>query len=371
MKTISRIAIGAAVVLLVAATVQPSNAACSARFLDNVGAKLVSNPNWGGAGGTRTCYYVYGCYADDPNGGLQSPPISANFDGVFWGFDTAGGGSQSDPAPLAGMDNGEWGIENWSKQVTADFGASGLYHYPAFLTLPGGPNGTSGNPANWSFPVDGCPDDIDPNACTCILLTDQWDGAGYFFIDSANADGIGNFNFNGFPTDGVETTMKLAPTPIPEVVMSERDPASGDVTMMINVGGLGAADYRDAGCDCGLGYVVYQQIVGRGGMAPIDRSIRAGGWIPAPASTGTAQPVNAFGTQASIKVDCDPAVQQDLYLATALVDVNGYRTDNVSGNSFRIECGANLAEPNRPDRDRGRSADAPRGRDNNRGQRER
>jgi hypothetical protein len=370
MKTISRIAIGAAVVLLVAATVQPSNAACATpRLLDNVGAKLVSNPNWGGAGGSRTCVFVNGCYADDSTGGLQSPPISASFDGVFWGFDTASGLSQSDPAIAAGMDSGGWGIENWSKQVTADFGQP--YYYPAFLTLTDGTNSASGNPANWSFPVDGCPNDIDPNACTCILLTDQWDGAGYFFIDSANADQIGNFPFAGFPTDGVDFTMALAPTPAPQVTMSERDATSGDVTMMINVGGLGAADFRDAGCDCGLGYVVYQQIVGRGGMAPIDRSIRGGSWIPAPSATGGAQAVNDFGTQASIRVDCDPAVQQDIYLATALVDANGYMTDNVSGNSFRIECGANLAEPNRPDRDRGRSGDAPRGRGDNRGQRDR
>ena len=368
MKTISRIAIAAAVVLLVAVTVQPSNAACATpRLLDNIGAYLVSNPNWGGAGATRTCApYGYGCYEAD-----SAPPISPSFDGVFWGFDTASGLSQSNPAIGLGMDSGGWTIENWSKQESADFGGN-LYHYAAWLTLPGGLNYVSGNPANWSFPVDGCPNDIDPNACTCILVTDQWDGVGYFMIDSANADQIGNFPFGGFPADPQgAASMVLAPTPVPEVTMSERDPASGDVTMMINVGSLAGSDYRDAGCDCGLGYIVYQQIVGRGGMAPMDRSIRAGGWIPAPSATGGAQAVNDFGAQASIKVDCDPAVQQDIYLATALVDENGLVTDNVSGNSFRIECGANLAEPNRPDRDRGRSGDAPRGRDNNRGQRER
>lgn len=365
MKTISRIAIGAAVVLLVAATVQTSNAACATpRLLDNIGAYLVSNPNWGGAGGSNICGSL-GCYEAQ-----SDAPISASFDGVFWGFDTSTGLSQSDPAVGLGMDSGGWTVENWTKQVSAVFNS--LYHYPAWLTLPGGQNSLSGNPANWSFPVDGCPNDIDPNACTCILVTDQWDGVGYFMIDSANADGIGNFPFGGFPGDtNGDATMALAPTPVPEVTMSERDAATGDVTMMINVGSLAASDYRDAGCDCGLGYIVYQQIVGRAGMAPIDRTITPDTWIPAPSATGGVQAMNEIGAQASIKVDCDPAVQQDIYLATALVDENGLVTANVSGNSFRIECGANLAEPNRPDRDRGRSDDAPRGRDNNRGQRER
>ena len=371
MKTISRIAIGAALVLLVAATVQPSNAACATpRTLDNVGAALVSNADWGGQGGTADCQSGYGCYASE---GL--PPISASFDGVFWAFDTSTGLSVSSPEVGLGLDNGSWTIENWSKQVTADFGQP--YYYPAFLTLTGGSNGQPGLSANWSFPVDGCPDDIDPNACTCILLTDQWvdavgSGVGYFLVDSANANQIGNFPFDGFPGDvNGYPTMQLAATPVPEVTRSERNESNADVTMDVLVGSLAAADYRDPGCDCALGYIVYQQIVGRGGAAPTDRTITPTSWIPAPSETGGVQTPTAFGAQATITVDCDPAVQQDIYLATAIVDTNGMVTDNVSANSFRIECGANLAEPSRPDRSRGRSGDAPRGRGNNRGQRER
>ena len=68
MKTISRIAIGAAVVLLLAATLQPVFAACATpRLLNNGGAFLVSNPNWGGAGATRTCQFGYGCYLSVPD----------------------------------------------------------------------------------------------------------------------------------------------------------------------------------------------------------------------------------------------------------------------------------------------------------------
>ncbi len=87
-----------------------------------------------------------------------------------------------------------------------------------------------------------------------------------------------------------------------------------------------------------------------------------------------AQPVTPFGggtSQLDLLVDCNPTLEQDIYLTTVLVEPGGLVGENVSGNSLRLECGANLAEPERPDRERGRSADAPRGRGNNRGQRDR
>jgi hypothetical protein len=373
MKTISRIAIGAAVVLMVAATLQPAEAACAApRLMDNVGAYLVANPDWGGAGGSRTCTYTYGCYDSE-----SLPPVSDSIDGVFWGFNTNTGTSAANPAFGVGIDNGAWAANNGTSSSWIKHRASGGYAYPAFLTLDlpdDTSNGGSGNPINWSVDarIDGCTNDIEPNTCTCFLLTDQLDGIGYFMIDSAISNAIGNYEFNGFPGDaGGNATIKMAPIPAPAVTMSERDVVTGDVTLMVDGGSLAGADYRDAGCDCGVGYIVYQQIVGRGGMAPIDRTITPSTWIPAPSATGGPQAATPFGQQASVRVDCDPAVQQDLYLATAIVEANGLITNNLSANSFRIECGANLAEPNRPDRDRGRSGDAPRGRDNNRGQRDR
>jgi hypothetical protein len=386
MKTISRIVIGAAAVMLLVATLQPAEAACAVpRLLDNRGAYLVSNPNWGGAGGDGTCTYN-GCYLSESGGG----PISPNFAGVFWGFDTTAGVSAANPAFAAGIDNGSWGIENWTKAGV--YAGADPYYYPGFLTLPGGAYSQSGNPANWSFPTDGCPTDIDPGSCTCILLTDEWAGEGYFLVDSAITNAAQNYDFI-FPTGA----MNLQPIPKPEVTLSERDPASGDVTLTINVPDITgtAADYREAGCDCGIGFLVYQQIVGRGGAAPTNRSVctpeavqlpasdpgflaacTAAGlnWIPAPSATGEAQqptPFTGGRVSTSIKVDCDPATQQDVYLSTVLVEPSGLAGGNGSANSFRIECGANLAEPERPDRGRGRSGDAPRGRGENRGQRDR
>ena len=157
--------------------------------------------------------------------------------------------------------------------------------------------------------------------------------------------------------------------PVPLVTNSVRDATTADVTLTVTVAAFdGAADYRDAGCDCGLGYKIYYQTVGRGGMAPVDR---IDGWIEATSVTGGAQAMTAFGSTTDVVVDCDPALQQDLYIATMFVEENGLVGGNVSANSLLMPCGANLAEPDRPDRSRGRSADAPRGRDNNRGQRDR
>ena len=375
MKTISRIAIGAAVVLMVAAMLQPAHAACgTARLLNNVGAYLVSNPNWGSAGApVQTCAGAFGCYASESLGG----PISPDIAGVFWGFDTVAGASASDPAVGAGVDNGSWDVSNWSKSRSADFGE--IYYYPGWLTLDVAAeyNYVAGNPPNWSFPVDACitdvvvPGQIDVEECTCILVTDQWDGVGYFMADSALSDVGGDFlyEFQTLDFQGIGSMQMLA-TPAPQVLSSSRDLATADVTMTVavdDITGMGA-DYRDAGCDCALGFLVYQQVVGRG-VVPADRAIGSG-WTAALNATGGAQAVNPFGAgtaQADILVPCDAALDQDIYLSTVIVEAGGLVGGNVSGNSFRVECGANLAEPEREDRGRGRSADAPRGRDNNRG----
>ena len=292
--------------------------------------------------------------------------------GVFWGFDTTAQASASDPPFASGIDNGSWVVTEWTKSRTG--AGADPYYYPAWLALDTGADPSQpGNNPNWGFTsiIDGCPVDIDPDSCTCVLLTDQWDGIGYFMADSAITDAGGNYLFDGqAPDSGGIPTITMMPTPVPEVTASERDPDTGDVTLMVTAANITGtpADYRDTGCDCNLGFLVYQQIVGRGGMAPVDR---IDGWTPATDLTGGVQVPTALGGVATVKVDCDLAVQQDMYLGIMLVEENGLVGGNVSANSFRIECGAQLAEPNRPDRERGRSADAPRGRDENRGQRER
>lgn len=390
MKSLTKIAIGAAAVAMLVVSMQPVDAACTtARLIDSRGAYLVSNPNWGGTpntGGNDSCGYYGGCYLSQ-----SDPPISSAFAGTFWAW--APGDQGGDPKFLAGNDNGSWSINTWTKQVTLP--TADPYIYPAFFTVNDGPyGGIPGSTPNWAstFEVDGCVGNVTPSVpndeCTCVLFTDEWDGQGYFALLSAKSTANGNFIFDG------QSIIRLAPIPQPSVSMSERDGATSDVLFEVGIPAIPAAgDYRDPQCGCDVGFRVYSQLVGREGMPPAGRTtctpqdyenspdfpvvpvdqICAGlglNWVPATDAAGEAQPVTPIGGNAMVRVDCDPAVANDLYLSTQLVGASagGMAGANGSSNSFRVECGANVVDdPTRPDRDSGRSDDAPRGRDDNRG----
>ncbi|HXV77634.1 MAG TPA: hypothetical protein VD788_15075 [Candidatus Polarisedimenticolaceae bacterium] len=392
MKPLTKIAIATAAVALLAATMQPAEAACSVPKLINTGnTYLVSNPDWGAAstGGDGSCTTDYGCYESE-----SGPPITDGIGGTFWAW-AEGAPEGGDSTYFVGTDNGTWEASQWTKQISLPY-AGGLYHFQAWITLPGGVPYISGFVPNWgaSFEIDGCTTDITPtidnDECTCMLLTDEWNGQGYFLAFSAVNIGNGNFNFDRFEH------VNMAPIPTPSVAMSERDDATGDVLFSVNVPALPAAgDYRQDGCHCDLGFRVYAQLTGREGAPPAGRrscsptdyqndaafdgtaaSIRQVcqgrglNWIPAQAAAGGPQAPTPFGQTATVRVDCDPAVQSDVYLSTEIVgdSVGVMSGRHVSGNSFRVECGANVVDdPTRPDRDQGQSDEAPRGRDENRG----
>lgn len=409
MKILSKIAIGAALVLVAGAMIQPAWGACTtARVIGSSGAYLVSNPDWGGAGGSRTCSFGYGCYANDPDGGAQQAPISPNLSGSFWAFPGFGV-----PGP-GGIDNGTWDSSNWTKQVTADFGQP--YFYAAFLTTPTGPNSSAGNPPNWGSDarIDGCvtdsftPGQIDPEECTCVQLTDEWDvciggtndgslcsgaadcpdgrceSVGFFAVLSSFTDALGDFDITPSTSDGTAPTIILSPL-APSSIVDSTSPNDGATTLFtVGPGPLNPQSVQTApGCDCGLAYKVYSWRTGRGGLAPSSRSVYCSTpdqldcWGEALAPDGSAQaptPFNGAKADADVRTECDPAQELDLYLSTRLVldpaSGGGFAAGNVSANSFQVACGdtSNIAEPNRPDRDepRGRSDQAPRGRGNNR-----
>jgi hypothetical protein len=374
-------ALGAVVVLSIAAAVQPAQASCPAGVspVINAGAAyLVSNPNWcgGTAGG---CYDV---------GGPTSPRLS----GFFWGQGGANG------ALLAGVDNGTFNvITGWTVGGTQGVGT---YYYSRKLADANG-----GGPFGWDGPgIDGCVSDITPatpfDECTCILLTDSWGENGYFALLSAHAAANGDFNI--FTSPG--QVVQFAPIPRPVVTGSARG-ANGSVTVQVDVPPPTGGIFTDQACGCGFGFRVYANVQGEGGMVPTsDRDactqetlrLRGGqgaptdsnfiaackaagfGWVPASAQGGTAvQPFTSFGatrTTSSVTVNCgDPTMAYEVYLATALGtnEAGGINLTNVGQNSFQIKCSNyQLAEPSRP-----RSPEAPgqsgdRGREN-RGGRER
>lgn len=373
MKSITKLGIGAAVVLLAAAGLQPVQAICTSSYLmEFAGAYLISNPNWCGN---------FGCYASQ--GG---PPVSQHLDGFFWAQTSA------DERYLLGNDNGTWDVRRWVKAE-----AYGLevdeYYFPAFISVndfnPADPVSGSypGTAINWASSnlIDNCVDLVTPatrfDECTCILMTDEWGGQGYYAIWSKLSDVQGNFYFN----ETLNRTYNMAPIPAPTVTGSTRDPANATVTFNIDVATPAAAgDYRDPACGCNFGFRVYAAVVGEGGMVPSSRAactqralVAAGGpnlsyndpnfasacraagfvWVPAETLGGGVQPVTPFGAgraTAGVTVDCgDPAMAYDLYLGTALA-VNegpGVQLGSVSQNSLQVKCGNyQFAEPNRPER---------------------
>lgn len=377
MKSMSKLAIGAAVALLAVAAFQPAQASCPApgSIIEFAGAYVISNPNWCGPGGTGV---GFGCY--DNQGG---PPISPTFDGFWWAQTSA------NEALQAGNDNGSWGVRGWVKQGSVGGFPQGTYHYPAFLSVNDGAqygyNGP-GTPLNWASNdlIDGCKDLVTPTVfadeCTCMILTDEWAGQGYYAVLSKLSNVSGDFIFN----ESAGLVYHLAPIPRPAVTGSTRNAANATVTFNIDVPLPTGADFRDPACNCNFGFRVYAAVVGEGGMVPSSRRactqralVAAGGpnipytdpgfigacktagfvWVPAEALGGGPQPATPFGqarATAGVTVDCgEPNMAYDLYIATSIGSTEGagVQLGAVSQNSLQVKCGNyQFAEPNRPER---------------------
>lgn len=350
--TLSKVAIAAVAGLVVAAVGAPANAGCpGSQILDATFQYLVSNPNWGGAGGDGSCAY-YGCYDSE-----SGPPVSQGMRGVYW---AVGSGN-----PVVGLGNdsgifsgGFLATDFWLKQVSVPL-TNGLYQYPAWLSLKLGPNYAVGPPVTWSAPdADGCGPAGSPPAqvCTCFMLTDEWDGAGYFATLCAQSDVLGNTRYDP------GQTIRLAPVPQALITSSARDVATGDVTLSVglrnsdgNPDSAAEGVYSFDGCPSGLqGFKIFGAIVPRGATPT------PGQFVELPRADGTAQGTTGFGAQVAVRGDCNPASEQDLFLAVKVIGEGPTPfTTGTSGASARVPCGANLATPGRgkgddPRPDRGR-----------------
>ncbi len=336
-KTISRIAVVAAAGLAAALGPGTVQAGCpGSQLLDATYSYLVSNPDWGGAGGDGRCGNN-GCYQSD-----SDAPVSPTFRGVFWSLGTG------NPVVGVGNDSGIFSggflpTDFWIKQSSATF-ANGLYHYPAWVSLKLGPPYVVGPPVTWSVPdVDGCgPVNPPETVCTCMMLTDEYNGAGFFATLSARSDVLGNTNLDPFET------IRLAAIPRPVITASSRNPATGDVTFTVTHGTLTGGTFPKDDCGtCLSGFRIYGQVVARGAAAPTARST---GWVPLTDAAGNPQPTTALNGSTSVRADCDPALNQDLYIAVAIVGEGAtpFITTHVSQNSTLVHCGATFADPDEP-----------------------
>lgn len=353
--TLSKVAIVAVAGLVVAAVGVPANAGCpGSQLLDATFQYMVSNPNWGGtAGGNGSCGSA-GCYASE-----SGPPVSPAMRGVFWAL------GSGNPATGVGNDSGIFtggflATDFWLKAGRGTF-PLGEYYYQAFLSLKIGPYYTTGAPVTWSAPdADGCgPGGTPPLiSCTCFMLSDVWAGAGYFATVCGKSDQLGN-TFMNFGQD-----IKLAAVPTPKVNTSARDTVSGDVTLSVGLkGGDGNPDspaegvYTIAADGCGSGLAGFRVF---GAVVPRNGTPNQAQFVQLPRADGTAQVTTPFGGQVAVKADCNPALDQDLYLATQVVGEGAtpFTALFLSGRSTRVPCGANLADPGergddpRPDRGR-------------------
>ncbi len=342
MDTIVLVAVTGSLALFGASAV---DAGCpGSQLLDATFSYLVSNPNWGGAGGSGSCGRN-GCYETE-----SGPPISTGMQAVYWALGTG------NPATGVGNDSGLFvgGFAPgnfWIKQISASSSypynnpfPGGLYHYPAWVSLKLSPPYVTGPPVTWSSPdADGCgPLNPPETVCTCMMITDEWAGTGYFATLSARSDGLGNTNID--PGE----TIRLVEVPRPLIVSSVRNASSGDVTFQVFHTPLSGGTYQKDSCGtCLQGYKVFGQIVPRGSAAPTARSA---GWTELSDATGATQPITPLGSNAPVRAECNPTLNQDLYLAIALVGEGAtpFLTPHVSKNSTLVHCGQTLANPERP-----------------------
>ena len=257
-----------------------------------------------------------------PFSGTMTPPITADFFGVYWAL------GQGDVTEGLGVDAGTQSMPPATfvtYQPEPDFA----------VTFAGPISGGWG-----AIGVDNC---IDILTCECVLLTDQRDGVGYFAVLSARTADTKVANLTQAGTDGGGNAgpIILREIPAPAITRVDLNQDTNVATFNVSVGSAAAGVYAKDGCDCGpVGYVLYQQAVDTGNPAPGDRD--DAGWT---AVTG----VLPMGQAAAYDTDVCTAFDVEVYLATGLVFDSGFSgggyTVHLSGNSNALRCGTNIAEP--------------------------
>ncbi len=301
----------------------PAWASCPGNvLLDATQTYLVSNPDWGGAGSDGGCG-SFGCYAYQ-----SDAPVGPTIRGVFWqlgaGNPIVGQGNDSG-AFSGGLATGD----SWLKQVSEAFDPGGLYHYPAWVSLNSGPNYNAGPPVTWSDPlVDGC-GPTSPGICTCMLLSDQWGGVGYFGMLGAQASATLNTDLDP------GTTIRLGVIPAAQLTGQSGNEAEQWIRFDLHVDPPLVGRFEKDDCSCTLGYRILAARTPPGAPAPIDR---VEGWSVLPLASGQPQPITPFTDTVSVLVDCSDPLLTDVYLAASLVGDSGFGTPHVSTQLGPFDC---------------------------------
>lgn len=296
MKKIMKITALAVLVLGVTAVLQPANAICSSARLISSGYSYVVTP---------------GCEGVDCGSGPSS--VTDDVTGAFWSF------GEGDETVGAGIDSGSF--------------TGFLYVYPGYSALI---------TSTWAADpgIDGCIDAantaINPNKCMAVLVMDNSPatGEGAFALITAAPDSLTNFNFDQGQNITLTTLNKL------NINASVR--TGGGTGVDVTVGGVSLTDiesglWLDPACPANggiAGYQVFAQEVPRDDPAPMSNN--RNDWT----AVGDVVPLGS-PTTASLACSGDT----DQYVTAGIVFDSNYRNVWLSGNSTKINCGANLADP--------------------------
>jgi hypothetical protein len=317
--TIDRIALAACALVVLALAAQPVVAACG-------DARLITGFNV--STGDRS--YILTPGVCPGGGGTCAPPYYSSVTGAIRGdFWALGAG---DPfAPLSGIDNGTFDVGTSGTYIDPFSGwiTASAFYYPAEINT------------HWQEDpgIDGCPDTLAGTKCTAILLSDHVGDLSYFAFITKLADAGLNYVF----TRPGGAPINLAPIPNVGITGSTRlGPTQVQLTIAPPYGttpGPAEGFYLDSACGSvgtPTGWRVRSQSApGHGNPAPSDRDVSNWG-----TSLGTA---TNFGSSQTVTASCTG--DQDIWLAYTILYDSGLELSYVGGNSTRVECGANLAEP--------------------------
>lgn len=395
MRTQMKIAIAAAAALVLAGGLaQPTLATCVATtpgvqtvnalgYISHVwtqdwfyGGDFSAVPPFAGFNNGVTYFFSIEPAALLPGAGNTLTAVSPNYRGFWWvlgfGDDSGNLGSRGGPG---------------SSPANTD---SGVFNFP-IKQRPAGYNAGLGQTLNFagyfddgwhsSVNIDGCPiEDLEGNQadllnngeCVCVLLTDQYNGKGYFAMTS-NAMQPTGFTILTQPTrtgfiagtggnTGTASTTRdpIILRPIPRARITGAVTASNtQVDVTVQTPALSNGLYNLGGCQCNpTGFIVHQRNFANATLNDQlpdaepngERDIAAGSW-------NAVSSLTALGGSTVVNATCSG--DQSIFLASQLCFANGGAGDIctpvVGESAVEVECGANLAtDPAGPGRGKGK-----------------
>lgn len=349
MRTLTRVLIAVVAVAVVASVLPQAYAVCGAAGVLSTNSGGVRSWSWnpGMPGWNAPNYYTgYAPYT------FTGPPLSAGAEGLFWRLGTG------NTALGAGDDSGTWFASAAPIGAYGNGGPGWWYHYSAggYYYAAELLTGWGANPG-----IDGCI--TSGGSCTCILLTDEVGGVGYFALLANTAAANLDTSFTQPGNDGAGNFGPIIMAPLPSAAIGGSGPAgassdvnigAGDKNITASVSTLPVSGrYEQGGCNCGSGFRLYATAVPNGGSVPSSR--QKSNWTLLNQAGGAPQPATGtpFGGSVTVEALCDhdgdnvTDADVDLYLAAEVVLDSGFSTLVVSQNSTRVSCGTapTLADP--------------------------